>query len=102
VLVLRRPICEPKSAAWRRFSKTSPTSELLAGEIVEIRSRFLEVRDKALRFVHEMRNAETGEVAAICEITAGHIDRRARKAVALPATIRDAANATLAPGMAAN
>ena len=29
--------------------------ELLAGEIVEIRSRFLEVRDKALRFVHEMR-----------------------------------------------
>ena len=44
--------------------------ELLAGEIVEIRSRFVEVRDKALRFVHEMRNAETGEVAAICEITA--------------------------------
>ena len=76
--------------------------ELLAGEIVEIRSRFLEVRDKALRFVHEMRNAETGEVAAICEITVVHIDRRARKAVALPATIRDAANATLAPGMAAN
>ena len=78
--------------------------ELLAGErIVEIRSRFLEVRDKALRFVHEMRNAETGEVAAICEITAVHIDRRAvRKAVALPATIRDAANASLAPGMAAN
>jgi acyl-CoA thioesterase FadM len=31
-----------------------------------------------------------------------HIDRRARKAVALPATIRDAANASLAPGMAAN
>ena len=44
--------------------------ELLAGEIVEIRSRFLEVRDKALRFVHEMRNAETGEIAAVCEITA--------------------------------
>jgi len=35
--------------------------ELLAGEIVEIRSRFLEVRDKALRFVHEMRNAETAK-----------------------------------------
>ena len=76
--------------------------ELLAGEIVEIRSRFLEVREKALRFVHEMRNAETGEIAAVCEITAVHIDRRARKAVALPATIRDAANASLAPGMAAN
>jgi acyl-CoA thioester hydrolase len=75
--------------------------ELLAGEIVEIRSRFLEVRDKALRFVHEMRNAETGEVAAICEITAVHIDRRARKAVALPAAVRDAA-AALAPAALAD
>ena len=69
----------------------------LAGEIVEIRSRFLEVRDKALRFVHEMRNAENGEVAAICEITAVHIDRRARKAVTLPPAVRDAAAATLTP-----
>src|SRR5262249_50875171 len=75
--------------------------ELLAGEIVEIRSRFLDVRDTALRFVHEMRNAETGEVAAICEITAVHIDRRVRKAVVLPAAVRDAASAALAPAMAA-
>ena len=76
--------------------------ELLAGEIVEIHSRFLEVRDKALRFVHEMRNAETGEVAAICEITAVHIDRHARKAVALPAVVRDAASVALMPGMPAS
>jgi acyl-CoA thioester hydrolase len=55
-----------------------------------------------LRFVHEMRDAETGEVAAICEITAVHIDRRARKAVALPATVREAASAALAPAMAGN
>ena len=48
------------------------------------------------------RELETGEIAAVCEITAVHIDRRVRKAVALPATIRDAANASLAPGMAAN
>ena len=74
--------------------------ELLAGDIVEVESRILEVREKVLRFSHEMRNAETGEVAAICEITAVHIDRRARKAVALPATVRDAASAALAPAMA--
>ncbi len=72
--------------------------ELLAGDIVEIHSHFLDVREKALRFVHEMRNSETGEVAAVCEITAVHIDRRARKAVPLPAVIRDAASAALAAG----
>ena len=38
--------------------------ELLAGDIVEVRSRLLEIRDKSIRFVHEMRNAETGEIAA--------------------------------------
>ncbi|MGP0093661.1 MAG: acyl-CoA thioesterase [Xanthobacteraceae bacterium] len=70
--------------------------ELLAGDIVEIHSHFLDVRDKALRLVHEMRNCETGEVAAVCEITAVHIDRRARKAISLPSAIRDAASAALA------
>ena len=43
--------------------------ELLAGDIVEVRSRLVEIRDKSVRFLHEMRNAETGEVAATCEIT---------------------------------
>jgi len=32
--------------------------ELLAGDIVEVRSRLLEIRDKSVRFVHEMRNGE--------------------------------------------
>jgi acyl-CoA thioester hydrolase len=70
--------------------------ELLAGDIVEIHSRFLEVREKVLRYVHEMCNAETGEIAAVCELTAAHIDRQARKAVPLPAAIREAAIAAQA------
>src|SRR5919204_173344 len=45
--------------------------ELLAGDIVEIRSHLLELRDKSIRFRHDMTNAETGELAASCEITAG-------------------------------
>ena len=65
--------------------------ELLAGDIVEIRSTLREVREKSIRFVHEMRNAETGEVAAICEMTGVHIDRQVRKAAAFPDTIRSAA-----------
>jgi acyl-CoA thioester hydrolase len=62
--------------------------ELLAGDIVDVRSVLLEIRDKSIRFRHEMRNAETGEIAAICEITGIHMDRQARKAVAFAEAIR--------------
>ena len=44
--------------------------ELFAGDVIEIRSQVLEVADKRLRFRHEMRNIETGELCATCEITA--------------------------------
>jgi acyl-CoA thioester hydrolase len=77
--------------------------ELLAGDIVEITSRVLEVRDKTVRFLHEMRNAETGEIAATCEITGVHMDRQARKSAAFPEAIRAAAMRHLAgaePAMA--
>ncbi len=62
--------------------------ELLAGDIVEIRSVLLELRDNSIRFRHDMRNVETGEIAASCEITAVHLDRQARKAVAFAEAIR--------------
>ena len=65
--------------------------ELLAGDIIEITSVVLEVRDKAIRFRHDMRNGETGDIAAICEFTGVHMDRRARKAVPFTADIRTAA-----------
>ena len=64
--------------------------ELLAGDIVEIRSRVEELREKSLRFVHEMVNAETGAVAAICELTGVHMDRATRRAVPFPAEVRAA------------
>jgi acyl-CoA thioester hydrolase len=64
---------------------------MLAGDNVEISSRLLEVRDKSLRFVHEMRNVETGETTATCEMTAVHLDRKARKSTPWPAKVRDAA-----------
>jgi acyl-CoA thioester hydrolase len=70
--------------------------ELLAGDIVEIRSRLLELREKSIRFVHEMRDAETGEVAAICEITGVHMDRHARRATPFADAIRLAASRHLA------
>jgi acyl-CoA thioester hydrolase len=65
--------------------------ELLAGDIVEIGSSLLEIRDKSIRFLHEMRNAETGEVAATCEITGVHMNRALRKSTAFSSDIREAA-----------
>ena len=74
--------------------------ELLAGDVVEIRSVLLKVRDKSIRsirFRHEMRNTETGETAATCEITAVHLDRQARKSIAFADSIRNKATMQLAP-----
>ena len=70
--------------------------ELLAGDIVVVRSAVLEIRDKSIRFRHEMRNAETGEIAAICEITGVHMDRQARRSVAFAEAIRKSVESQLA------
>jgi acyl-CoA thioester hydrolase len=56
--------------------------ELLAGDIVEIRSRILEIRERVLRFAHDMVNVESGESAASCELTGVHLDRGARRSIA--------------------
>ena len=69
--------------------------ELMAGDIVEVESRILEIREKVIRFQHEMRNAASGEIAASCEITAVHMDRQLRKSCAFPEAIRAAAQALL-------
>jgi acyl-CoA thioester hydrolase len=59
--------------------------ELLSGEVVAVRSGMLEMRDKVAKFVHEMRQAQTGEISAVCVLTAVHMDSKARKSTAFPA-----------------
>ena len=63
--------------------------ELRAGDIVSIRSRVVEIKDKALRFEHEMRKDDTGEVAATTILMALHLDTTARKACSFPAAVRE-------------
>jgi acyl-CoA thioester hydrolase len=70
--------------------------KLLAGDIVEVKSALLEIGDTSIRFKHETRNAETGEVAAICEFTGVHIDRQARRPTPLADTVRRTAARLLA------
>jgi len=67
--------------------------ELLPGDIVEIRSRPIEIKDKTLRFVHEMANRDTGELAADCELLVVCLDTRMRKAIALPIDVATQARA---------
>jgi acyl-CoA thioester hydrolase len=61
--------------------------ELHAGDTVRVRTGTLEVRDKVIRFVHEMRNAETQQVAAVTMLTRVHIDTTTRKSCPLPAEV---------------
>lgn len=72
---------------------TTYKEELFAGDVVEVRSRVLEVRDKVIRFLHEMRNIEKGTVSATTEVTAVHLGRQTRKSCPFPPAIRAGAEA---------
>ena len=62
-------------------------SELEAGSTVTIRSGVLDIKEKVVRFIHEMRNDSTGEVAANMVLTAVHFDTKKRKSCPFPQSI---------------
>jgi acyl-CoA thioester hydrolase len=68
--------------------------ELKAGDVVMIRSEVLELEGKKIRFRHEMRNEETGEVAAVTTLLGVHMDTQARKACPFPAELLSRARAS--------
>jgi acyl-CoA thioester hydrolase len=63
--------------------------ELMAGDTVAVYSAPIEIKDKVLRFTHEMRNTQNGEVAAATTLTAVFLDTAARRAAPFPAEVRD-------------
>jgi acyl-CoA thioester hydrolase len=75
--------------------------ELHPGDVVVVRSGVLEIKEKAIRFFHEMRNDETGEISAISEMTAVHLDTVRRKSCPFPGQFVERARqavVTKAPG----
>jgi len=54
--------------------------EALAGDVVTVRSAILEVRPKSVRFVHEMRRGDLGDLLATTIVTGVHIDGMHRRA----------------------
>src|SRR5262249_17805370 len=71
--------------------ETTYKKELLAGNLIIIHSEILEVREKVVRFYHEMWNAETNELAATTTLTGVHLDTETRKSCPFPAEILDRA-----------
>ena len=63
--------------------------ELLAGDLLTVRSSIQEVREKSLVMVHEMSNQETQELAARTVLTGVCIDMTTRKARPLSDDIRE-------------
>ena len=61
--------------------------ELVAGDTVSVWSGILEIRDKSIRFYHEMRNDVTGQVAATALLIGVHLDAQTRKSCPFPAEI---------------
>lgn len=71
-------------------------AELVAGDLVIVRSHWLEVKEKSLSFCHNMYNAQTGNLAATCKLTAVHTNSKTRKFQAFDTAIFERAEAAVA------
>jgi acyl-CoA thioester hydrolase len=61
--------------------------ELLAGDVCTVRSSVIELKEKSIRFMHEMRKDGTDELAATTTLVGVHLDTTARRACQLPAMV---------------
>jgi acyl-CoA thioester hydrolase len=66
---------------------TTYKQELFAGDLITVWSRILEIREKVIRFYHEMHNEETHAIAATSTLTAVHLNRKTRKSCPFPGEI---------------
>ena len=71
--------------------------ELMAGAVITIRSTGLEVKDKSMRFSHEMLEDESGAVAANTTLVAVHLDTGAHRACPFPQQVAERAHAMVHP-----
>jgi len=61
--------------------------ELLPGDLVLVKSRLIEMRERSLKMRHEMQHVESGELCATCELTAVCIDAQTRKPRSFPSEV---------------
>ncbi|MCP4187972.1 MAG: thioesterase [Gammaproteobacteria bacterium] len=63
-------------------------AEVHAGNLLVVKSKVLEVKEKTIRFFHLMQNAETDGEVATTELVAVHLDREKRRGCQIPQDIR--------------
>lgn len=68
---------------------TTYKAEVLTGDLLVVKSKVLEIKDKTIKFIHIMYNAETGKEVASTELVAIHLDRKERKSCFIPEYIRE-------------
>lgn len=73
-------------------------AELMPGDLVEVRTRLLELRDKAMIFEHAMYESTTQKLVSTSRITGVHLNAATRKAQPLPDDVKAAATALLPMG----
>ena len=66
--------------------------ELVAGDLIYIKTELVEFKSKAVVFVHRMYNAEGNILAAEGRMVGVHIDTQTRKAVPFPESISSSVN----------
>ncbi|MCL4757315.1 MAG: acyl-CoA thioesterase [Rhodocyclaceae bacterium] len=59
--------------------------ELYPGDTIVVRTGVLEMREKVLRFRHELVNTETEEVCSVCEFTVVCLNPETRRSQPFPA-----------------
>lgn len=69
--------------------------ELKGGELVRVRSGFLAVGKKYVRFLHQMLDGESGALLATCNIVAVQADRKTSRSVELSPELAERAKAHL-------
>jgi acyl-CoA thioester hydrolase len=63
---------------------TTYRQELRAGDLITVRTCVLEMRERTIRFYHEMTNDEIEKIAATTVITGVHMDAQTRKPCPFP------------------
>ncbi|MDR2240562.1 MAG: acyl-CoA thioesterase [Zoogloeaceae bacterium] len=58
--------------------------ELYPGDTIAVRTGVLELREKVLRFRHELYDTDTGKVASTCEFTVVCLDPQTRRSCPFP------------------
>jgi acyl-CoA thioester hydrolase len=67
--------------------ETTYKRELFAGDLILIQSGILEMREKVIRFYHEMLNVETRDVVATTTLTGVHLNCKTRKSCPFPSSV---------------